>query len=281
MLLGMLLHWVVDKNKQPYGFMDPDATIVYISDIGAAKLKPLFIAGSVVVTVFLDLSFVAERWLRHKGRLVPNASRGEKALAVLTILFALLGTAGLILLSIFDTKRHHRLHYVFLLFFIVGYLLSAIFTCWEYQRLGISTFLSASLSLFLPSSSSWKGKSQLTHFLLHHPTENRDHRVLRISFWVKLTFVLVEFVLAIVFAGTTFTKHPNIAAIFEWVIAAVFTFYILSFFIDLYPAIFTKSRSARFAKPPTPMEMEEASPSSDTPRPHSRSHQGQAVQNGS
>ncbi|KAK3181065.1 hypothetical protein K4F52_007606 [Lecanicillium sp. MT-2017a] len=248
MLLGMLLHWVVDKNKQPYGFMDPDATIVYISDIGAAKLKPLFIAGSVVVTVFLDLSFVAERWLRHKGRLVPNASRGEKALAVLTILFALLGTAGLILLSIFDTKRHHRLHYVFLLFFIVGYLLSAIFTCWEYQRLGI---------------------------------KNRDHRVLRISFWVKLTFVLVEFVLAIVFAGTTFTKHPNIAAIFEWVIAAVFTFYILSFFIDLYPAIFTKSRSARFAKPATPMEMEEASPSSDTPRPHSRSHQGQAVQNGS
>lgn len=135
----MLLHWVIDKNKEPYRFMAPDSDIAYISDIGAATLKPLFIAGSCVTTVTFDLAFVAERWLRHNGRLVPNTSRGEKALAILTILFAVLGTAGLILLSIFDTKRHHQLHYIFLLLFIVGYLLSAICTCWEYQRLGIST----------------------------------------------------------------------------------------------------------------------------------------------
>ena len=114
--------------------------IAYISDIAADYLKPLFITGCVLTTIFLDLSFGSDRWLRHKGRLVPNSTTGEKVLSGLTILFAVVGTAGLILLSIFDTLRHHNLHDLFLLLFIAGYCLSAIFICWEYQRLGISTF---------------------------------------------------------------------------------------------------------------------------------------------
>jgi hypothetical protein len=41
--------------------------------------------------------------------------------------------------------------------FIIGYIVSAIFTCWGYQRLGI-------------------------HY--------RQHSILRISFWVKLAFII-------------------------------------------------------------------------------------------
>lgn len=138
MLLGMLLHWIVDTDRRIYPSMERGGTIAYISDIGAQKLKPLFIAGSVITVVFLDLAFFAERWLRHRGRLVRNQSGGERVLVWLSILFAIIGAAGLILLSIFDTWRHKKLHDVFLLLFIGGYLLSAVFTCWEYQRLGIS-----------------------------------------------------------------------------------------------------------------------------------------------
>lgn len=138
MLLGMLLHWIVDTHRRHYPSMSAGTSIAYISNVGAGELKPLFIAGSVVTTVTLDLSFAAERWLRHRGRLVPNSSLGEKVLAVLTIIFALVGTAGLILLSIFDVAAHKKMHDIFLLLFIAGYLLSAVFICWEYQRLGIS-----------------------------------------------------------------------------------------------------------------------------------------------
>jgi hypothetical protein len=116
--------------------MNATQTIAYISDVGAESLKPLFIAGSCVTTVFLDLSFLSERWLRHRGRLVKNTSTTEKALSGLSLVFALVGTAGLILLSIFDTLRYPRLHDIFLLLFVVGYVVSAIFICWEYQRLG-------------------------------------------------------------------------------------------------------------------------------------------------
>ncbi|CAK7270587.1 hypothetical protein SEPCBS119000_004168 [Sporothrix epigloea] len=213
MLLGMMIGWVVDTDRKHYVSMDPNQHVAYISDIGASpKFKPMFIALCIVTTVTLDLSFLADRWLRHAGRLTPNGSRGEKTLAVLTICFALLGTAGLILLSIFDVAHHKKMHDGFLLCFLGGYVLSAVCICWEYQRLG---------------------------------KHNRDRRVLRISFWVKLTFVLIEIVLAIIFVGLTFSHHTNEGAIVEWIIAYIFAFYIFSFTIDLYPAVYTRHISQR------------------------------------
>lgn len=206
MLLTMLIRWCV-IGEPHYPSMEAGQHIAYISDIGAYGLKPLFITGSVITTIFLDLGFISERWLRHTGRLAPNTSFTQKVLSFISIVFAVIGTAGLILLSIFDTYHHPRLHDVFLLLFIGGYIISAIFLCAEYQRLGI-------------------------HY--------RNHRVLRISFWVKLAFILVELAFAIVFVSTSFTHHRNIAAIFEWIIAFVFTFYVLSFVIDLLPSVRTK-----------------------------------------
>lgn len=189
--------------------MEPGQTIAYISDVGASTLKPLFITGCVLTSIFLDIGFLSDRWLRHRGRLVPNSTRGEKILSGLTIFWAFIGTAGLILLSIFDTARHPTLHDLFLGFFIIGFLLSAIFICWEYQRLGV---------------------------------RNPEYRVLAISFWVKLGFIIVTIALAIPFI--VFTSHggagKNRAAILEWVIALVFSFYVFSFYVDLYPAVYTK-----------------------------------------
>jgi small-conductance mechanosensitive channel len=228
MLLGMLLSWIIHDDRRRLPSMNDGQTIAYISDVGAFRLKPLFIAGSCVTTVFLDLSFLAERWLRHNGRLVPNGSVFQKVLAVLSLLFAIVGTAGLILLSIFDTYHHDKAHDIFLLLFIGGYLLSAVFICWEYQRLGIG---------------------------------NREHRILGISFWIKLVFILVELCLAIVFASTSFTDNYNVAAVFEWVVAFIFTLYVFSFVIDLWPAIRTKHHTARFVKP-TASDMEEANENS-------------------
>jgi len=147
-LLGLLIDWNV-IGRPHYASMQQSQSIAYISDVGAEKLKPLFIAGSCVTTVFLDLSFLSERWLRHRGRLAANISMTEKVLSWLSMFFALVGTAGLILLSIYDTLRHKALHDIFLLLFIAGYVISAIFICWEYQRLGASTSLLLLLSYLL------------------------------------------------------------------------------------------------------------------------------------
>lgn len=221
--MGLLIHWNVD-GRPWYPSMDPGQSIAYISDVGAQSLKPLFIAGSCVTTIFLDLSFISDRWLRHRGRLAKNLTMTEKVLSVLSMVFATIGTVGLILLSIFDTLRHPTLHNIFLVLFIAGYVISAIFICWEYQRLGI---------------------------------QYRQHAVLRISFWIKLSFILLEVALAVAFAVTSWKKHYNVAACLEWAIAFIFTFYAFSFFVDLLPAVKTRNGRFGFGNGETRMEMEQ------------------------
>jgi hypothetical protein len=225
--------------------MGEGQTIAYISDVGAQSLKPLFIAGSCVTTVFLDLSFLSERWLRHRGRLAANLTVTEQVLSRLSLAFAILGTAGLILLSIFDTLHHPTLHDVFLLLFIVGYVVSAIFICWEYQRLGIRTF-----PYPLPSQSQLQSK-------LIVRKDFRQHMILRASFWIKLSFILIEIALAIAFAICNFRNADNAAAVLEWAIAFIFTLYVFSFFIDLLPAVHTKHSGRKFGSGADETEMQQ------------------------
>jgi hypothetical protein len=116
-LLVLLIRWTTTGSPH-YSSMGNKQHIAYISNIGAEDLKPLFIVGCCITTLALDASFLAERYLRHKGRLARNMALSEKVFAGLSIAFASIGTAGLILLSIFDTKRHRRLHRLFLLLFM-------------------------------------------------------------------------------------------------------------------------------------------------------------------
>jgi Frag1/DRAM/Sfk1 family len=167
---------------------------------------------STITVVVFDIGFILERWLRHVGRLARHTSIGQKVLSFLAIITSIIGGAGLILLSIFDTLRHHTLHDVFLTVFIAGYVFNAIFICWEYQRLGI-------------------------HF--------REYKIIRASFWIKLVFIIVEVALAIAFGVTQRTGHYNVSAVLEWIIALIFTFYVLSFFIDFVPAVRTKGGQSR------------------------------------
>ncbi|EXL79738.1 hypothetical protein FOPG_06500 [Fusarium oxysporum f. sp. conglutinans race 2 54008] len=232
MLLGLLLEWQVNQHGRRYPTQSIHSDIAYISNVGADRLQPLFIVGCVLTSIFLDAAFLSERWLRHRGRLVPNTTLMEKILSGLSIAFATVGTVGLICLSIFKTGKYSRLHNTFLALFIGGYLISAVFICWEYQRLGIS------------ESSLFNGHANLTN----KPLDYREHRILRMSFWVKLTFILVELFLIIAFGVCSRVKKRNAAAILEWVISFIFTFYAVSFVIDLYPAVRTKSPDARYQK---------------------------------
>lgn len=71
-----------------------------------------------ITVIYLDLAFLAERWLRHAGQLVPNTGFFDKACAILSIFFAIAGAVGLVLLSIFDTIQYPRLHDGFLIMFM-------------------------------------------------------------------------------------------------------------------------------------------------------------------
>jgi len=123
-------------------------------------------------------------------------------MSFLAILGSIIGGAGVILLSIFDTKRHTQLHRVFLLVFIVGVALSAIFTVAEFR---------------------WLRKD--------FPYHSR----LRTSYMTKALIVTVMVAASIAF-GVLLDVKPDPGAILEWAIAFGFTFYLLTFWFDLRQA---------------------------------------------
>ncbi|OQE35136.1 hypothetical protein PENCOP_c014G02455 [Penicillium coprophilum] len=209
-LVAMMSTWAAD-GKPRYITMDDGLTIPYISHIGAEGLKPLFITGSAVTVVFMDLSLLSERWLRHAGQLARNKGKFDKACAVGSIFFSITGAVGLILLSIFDTKNHHNLHNGFLGMFIGSYVVCALLVCLEYIQIG----------------------------RFYHP----QARILLVSFGIKASFVICELAVAIAF-GVCMKKgnKQNAAAVLEWVAAYIFDFFVFSFVIDLLPSVRTKRR---------------------------------------
>jgi len=63
----------------------------------------------------------------------------ENAFAALAILGSFIGGVGLICLAVFDTKRYTSLHRVFLLVFILGVGISAIFSVIEVRSTASTT----------------------------------------------------------------------------------------------------------------------------------------------
>ncbi|KAI4624917.1 uncharacterized protein J4E87_005398 [Alternaria ethzedia] len=234
MLITMLVYWAA-TGKPHYVTMSDGQNIPYISDIGADYLKAMFIAMSAVTVVTFDLAFIFERWLRHTNKLAPNTSHWQKIYSGCATVAAIIGAAGLILLTIFDCKNHNRLHNIFLGVFIIGYIVSAIFICWEYQRLGI-------------------------HY--------REHSILRISFWIKLFFIITEVCLAIAFAVCSKQHIYNVAAVLEWCVSFIYCFYVFSFFIDFLPATRTKNHQSKQT------EMQVFEESGETGRTHPHHHMG-------
>lgn len=77
---------------------------------------------------------------------------------------------------------------------------------------------------------------------------------MRVSFYIKLLFILIEFGLVVAFGVLGKKKDYNRAAIVEWTIALIFTFYVWSFAIDFIPAV----RTAHYRSKETKIEMGEA-----------------------
>ncbi|KII89796.1 hypothetical protein PLICRDRAFT_174631 [Plicaturopsis crispa FD-325 SS-3] len=195
-LWAMLITWLA--SGRPH-YPSQDGHIAYISDVGASFLKPLFVVGCCVTAACFVVALGVERWLRHEGRLVPDMRRRERALSVLAILGALLGGAGLILLSVLDTLRHPSLHRVFLLVFMIGVAFSAIFTVCEYR---------------------WLSKT-FAH-----------HAALRRAYLLKAIIAGLLILAAIAF-GIALYKSTDVGACLEWAIALGFTFYLCTFAYDL------------------------------------------------
>jgi hypothetical protein len=73
--------------------------------------------GAVTVVTF-DFVFIAERWLRHRGKLAVNTSWFQKSLSIIATVTAVIGAVGLILLTCLNDVKHHTAHDVCLVIFM-------------------------------------------------------------------------------------------------------------------------------------------------------------------
>lgn len=236
-MLWVMLIVYLAQGKPVYPSMN-SGTVAFISDIGAFTLKPLFVTGCSITSICFILSLLSMR--RNQALL----RRLDRVLDLLALLFGFLGGVSLILLSVFDTNRHSKLHGLFLLLFMLGIVLSALMTTFEYRSLGKSF---------------------------------TEHRVLKYSYRGKMVMLVLEGVLSIAFAVCLATHKPTQGAILEWgeftpsppqlnhdpstylclslggggqltvtlAIAFIFTFYILTFFFDLRPKARTRESLRR------------------------------------
>ncbi|PRP87294.1 hypothetical protein PROFUN_01556 [Planoprotostelium fungivorum] len=107
-VIALLITWLADGKPQ---YSNSQANIPFVSNVGAAH-KSAFIAGCVITSFFVVLSFVMEQVLRHKLR-IPTATRTlQKVLGFSAIAFCFVAAVSLSLLSIYDADGYSNVHWI-------------------------------------------------------------------------------------------------------------------------------------------------------------------------
>ncbi|KAI8577928.1 hypothetical protein K450DRAFT_249913 [Umbelopsis ramanniana AG] len=218
LFLALLLLWVTAGEPK---YKANESNIVYISDVGAVH-KTLFIVIGTVIGVLYVVTLVLDYVLRRRKLLRPMERRkSEKPLAIAAIFFGFIACLGLILLTIFDAFNHSTLHWTFALIFFVGLAISG----------GFNVAMIA---------------------LLH-----KDHpksRLLKWSYRIKICIIVLAVICLICMIvlmsvcskssnkydaqgnlSTSCNKEDSASAVFEWCIAFLFSFYLATNTLDLWP----------------------------------------------
>lgn len=211
-IVGLLGLWVHDGYER---YQRTEATIVFISDVGAAH-RTFFIIFCALTATFYILTTFAERHLRHQRRIPGSIRKKQTVLDIFSVICAIIGSLGLLFLSIFDAFDYSRVHWSMTVVFIVFVALSVLF-----QTLQV--------------------------FSLSH-----DHdrlKTLKVMAVIKALILGLAIAIAIAFAATYGVCRGDVnpgdqrcdrivsaAAVCEWTVAFILDIYFLTYVVDLWPA---------------------------------------------
>lgn len=221
MLIAMLSAWAIQGHPL-YWFMHSYQYPVYISDIGATSLQPLFIVGVAVnvIVYLLTLSLIMllrdryDVWFEKK-----DGNHLTRNVSIASITFAALGQLGILFVSIFNTNIFSKVHASMLGLFILGIFISLILQCVQYWRMGAKNV-----------------GSRFNHSM--------------ISCILKIVFSSIGLALAVAFV---FVTNASQSGAIEWSLAF---FYNLIFFIFAYD-LFVLNSSIQRANGCHPDDQEE------------------------
>lgn len=218
MLIALLSAWSI-QGHPIYWFMNGDyQNPVYISDIGATSLQPVFIACTGFQLIFFVGTLVMEYVLRTKQKLQPYVSTKQPKFALVSILCAVIGQLGILMVSIFKTSKFHTVHISMVGVFIF-------FVFWACFFNFLNSFIFGNFPQRL------------------HPNHERvifgTHRwanMYMLSFFIKLFWLCAAVAFAVVFGYEMSNGNDSLSAAFEWTISFWYGLLLLMWSMDLFPS---------------------------------------------
>ncbi|KAA1068602.1 hypothetical protein PGT21_019374 [Puccinia graminis f. sp. tritici] len=213
-LLSLRLFSAADIGKH----RPDEASVLFISDVGAAHMT-WFTPGCTLVALLYIATLLAERWLRHHERIPRVISKRHRYWGYSTAGHGILSGLSLMMLSFLSKFEHPTVHWRFTFMFAICLMISA------YSQV---------IEVFCLKK--------------EYPEQARLRRNAMIKLWI----VSIATVLAVVFGvlflscgGLVRSSRDNLllsgAAVCEWAVSFLLTFYFLTFVLDFYPAAKTSS----------------------------------------
>lgn len=233
MLIAMLICWAA-QGHPIYWFMHTEQFPVYISDIGATNLRPLFISCAgwqglgYVITVACEFFQRSGHWpgflrsssnkdyskveyhetiLSKKYFMPPYYTRHERNLIFAAVILGGLGEVALLMCTIFSTALYHHVHLSMVGVFVVLMFFSVCCQTAQYFMMG------RRYALFHPLSSE---NPDAIHALKWYQLAGYKYNKFIISASMKVVWLALAVVWAICFAAISDNSK---SACFEWLLA--------------------------------------------------------------
>ncbi|KAM9896344.1 hypothetical protein OXX80_006714 [Metschnikowia pulcherrima] len=218
MLIAMLACWGA-QGRPIYAFMNGEyQNPVYISDIGATNLNPLFIACTGFQLIFFVGTLLMEFVLRKKHKLQPYVSTKQPIFAIISIISAIIGELGILMVSIFKTTTYHSVHLT-----MVGVFIFFVFWACFFNFMNSFIFGNFPQRLHPNHEKVIFGKHRWSNLYM-------------VSFFAKLVWLLAAVAFAVAF-GVLMKKDDNsLSAVFEWIISFWYGFLLVFWAMDLLPS---------------------------------------------
>ena len=225
MLIAMLSCWGA-QGRPIYSFMNGKyQNPVYISDIGATNLQPLFISCTGFQAIFFVGTLIMGAYLRYKsGKIQPYISKHQPRLAIASIICATIGQLGILFVAIFNTKNFHPVHIS-----MVGVFIAFCF---------LACVCDFAISFIFGTHPS---KLDPVHDQVVFGT-SKYANLYFVSFMMKLIWLFAAVAFAICFGIYMKTGQNSKSAVFEWLISFWYGLLLVMWSMDLLPSALRKYR---------------------------------------
>lgn len=217
MLIALLACWGA-QGHPVYAFMSNQQNPVYLSDIAATNLQPLFISCVGFQMIFFVGTIIMGFVLRKTHKIQPYVSKHQPRLAIASIILACIGELAILFVSIFKTTRFPHVHITMVGVFIVFIFLSCI--C-DY-----------SITFIFGNSSS---RLHPNHERVVFGT-GRWSNLYMVTFFFKLFWIICAIVFAVCFGALMANDYYSTSAVFEWIICFWYGFLLLLWSVELIPS---------------------------------------------